>query len=167
MSYNFLLNVLEKLVAITSGNNSSLVFACPHLRNHPGQSHKRSFDASQFWFTLYSLSPSILLLLNLSAAFDIVNHIMRMIHNFLQLKSSKTEAMLIGTPHHVQTSPITSTTFSSYNIPISLNPWCKVWHCKISSYRLRNIAKLHPTLDAKKKTGLLDSALFMGIPGKK
>ncbi|CAJ1055014.1 kinesin-like protein KIF13A, partial [Xyrichtys novacula] len=40
-------------------------------------------------------------------------------HNFLQLNSSKTEAILVGTPHQIQSSTITSITFSGSHIPLS------------------------------------------------
>ncbi len=42
-----------------------------------------------------------------------------MSQNFLQLNSSKTEAILVGTPHQIQTSVISSITFSGQNIPLS------------------------------------------------
>lgn len=38
-------------------------------------------------------------------------------HKFLQLNSSKTEAILVGTPHQTKSSSITSITFSGSNIP--------------------------------------------------
>ena len=42
-----------------------------------------------------------------------------MSHNFLQLNSSKTEAIQIGTPYQVQSSPITIISFSGQDIPLS------------------------------------------------
>jgi hypothetical protein len=42
-----------------------------------------------------------------------------MSHNFLQLNSSITEAIQIGTPHQVQSSPITTISFSVQDIPLS------------------------------------------------
>ena len=40
-------------------------------------------------------------------------------HNFLQLNSSKTEAILVGTPHQLRSSTITSITFTGQDIPLS------------------------------------------------
>ena len=111
-------------------------------------------------------------------------------HNFLQLNSSKTEAMLVGTPLQVRSSSITSITFAGQVIPLSTavtNLGVKmdshmtfdthIKHlCKNSFYHLRNIAKLRPTLslpDAEKLvhafvSSRLDycNALLIGIPGK-
>ena len=111
-------------------------------------------------------------------------------HNFLQLNSSKTEAMLVGTPHQVRSSPITSITFAGQVIPLStavtnlgvrMDPTLTfdthIKHlCKTSFYHLRNIAKLRPTLslsDAEKLvhafvSSRLDycNALLIGIPSK-
>lgn len=39
--------------------------------------------------------------------------------NFLQLNSSKTEAILVGTPHQTRSSTITSITFSGHDIHLS------------------------------------------------
>lgn len=111
-------------------------------------------------------------------------------HNFLQLNSSKTEAILIGTPHQIKSSSITSITFSGTNIPLSstvTNLGVKIdsqltfeahinYLCKTSFYHLRNISKLRPILtfsDAEKLvhafvSSRLDycNALLIGIPGK-
>ena len=110
--------------------------------------------------------------------------------NFLQLNSSKTEAIVIGTPHQVQSSPITSITFSGQDIPLSsvvtnlgikmdphLNYETHIKHlCKTSFFHLKNIAKLRPTLtlpDAEKLvhafvSSRLDycNALLIGTPSK-
>ncbi|KAK5848784.1 hypothetical protein PBY51_008477 [Eleginops maclovinus] len=80
--------------------------------------------------------------------------------NFLQLNSSKTEAILVGTPYQLRSSTITSITFSGQNISLStsvtnlgvkMDPQLTfdthIKHlCKTSLYHLRNIAKLRPTL---------------------
>ncbi len=111
-------------------------------------------------------------------------------HNFLQLNSSKTEAILVGTPRQTQSSPIISINFSGTNIPLSstvtnlgvkMDPQLTfeshINHlCKTSFYHLRNISKLRPTLsliDAEKLvhafiSSRLDycNALLIGIPSK-
>ncbi|XP_078147037.1 uncharacterized protein LOC144542992 [Centroberyx gerrardi] len=110
--------------------------------------------------------------------------------NFLQLNSSKTEALLVGTPHQVQSSPIPHLTFDNQDIPLSssvtnlgvrfdphLTFHDHIKHlCKTSFYHLKNISKLRPTLtlsDAEKLvhafiSSRLDycNALFTGIPGR-
>ncbi|XP_061098676.1 uncharacterized protein LOC133128885 [Conger conger] len=110
--------------------------------------------------------------------------------HFLQLNSGKTEAILIGTPHQVNSSPITCITFSGQAIPLSsvitnlgvrmdphLNYEAHIKHlCKTSFFHLKNIAKLRPTLslqDAEKLvhafvSSRLDycNALLIGIPSK-
>jgi len=110
--------------------------------------------------------------------------------NFLQLNSSKTEAILIGTPHQLRFSTISSITFSGQNITLStsvtnlgvkidsqLTYDTHIKHlCKTSFYHLKNIAKLRPTLnlaDAEKLihafvSSRLDycNALLIGISGK-
>ncbi|XP_016150225.1 uncharacterized protein [Sinocyclocheilus grahami] len=110
--------------------------------------------------------------------------------NFLQLNSSKTEAILIGTPNQVRTSVINSITFSGQDISLSTsvtNLGVKmdlhltfedhIKHlCKTYFFHLRNIAKLRPMLpfgDAEKlvhdfvssRLGYCN-ALLIGIPGK-
>ena len=40
-------------------------------------------------------------------------------HNFLQLNSSKTEVIFVGTPHQIQSSSMSSITFSGQVIPLS------------------------------------------------
>ncbi len=109
--------------------------------------------------------------------------------NFLQLNSSKTEAILVGTPHQIQTSVISSITFSGQNITLStsvLNLGVKMdshltfethvkQMCKTSFFHLRNIARLRPMLtlaDAEKLvhafiSSRLDycNALLIRIPG--
>src|SRR4029434_10161034 len=99
-----------------------------------------------------------------------------MSNNFLQLNSSKTEALLVGTPHQVQSSSLTHLTFDSQVIPLSstvtnlgvrFDPHLTfndhIKHlCKTSFYHLRTISKLRPTLWGEAcprlyllKTGLL------------
>ncbi|XP_071761460.2 uncharacterized protein LOC139916471 [Centroberyx gerrardi] len=109
-----------------------------------------------------------------------------MSRNFLQLNSSKTEALLVGT----QSSPIPHLTFDNQDIPLSssvtnlgvrfdphLTFHDHIKHlCKTSFYHLKNISKLRPTLtlsDAEKLvhafiSSRLDycNALFTGIPGR-
>ena len=110
--------------------------------------------------------------------------------NFLQLNSSKTEAILIGTPHQLRSSTITNITFSGQTISLStsitnlgvkIDPQLTfdnhIKHlCKKSFYHLRNIAKLRPTLsvaDAEKLVHAFVSSrldycngLLYGISGK-
>ncbi|KAL3048655.1 hypothetical protein OYC64_007248 [Pagothenia borchgrevinki] len=100
--------------------------------------------------------------------------------NFLKLNSSKTEAIIVGTPHQVRSSTITTITFSGQDIALSstvTNLGVKMdahltfeahikQLCKNSFYHLRNIDKLRPTLtlsDAEK----LVHALLIGIPNKR
>lgn len=88
-------------------------------------------------------------------------------HNFLQLNSSKTEVMLVGTPHQVLSAPVHSITFAGKEIPLSttvinlgvrmdssLTFDSHVKHlCKNAFFHLRNLAKLRPLLslsDAEK-----------------
>ena len=111
-------------------------------------------------------------------------------NNFLQLNSNKTEALLLGTPHQVQSSAISQLTFDSQEIPLShsvtnlgvqFDPHLTFSNhiqnlCKTSFYHLRNISKLRPTLtlpDAEKLVHAFISSrldycngLFFGIPGK-
>ncbi len=113
-----------------------------------------------------------------------------MSQHVLQLNGSKTEAILVGTPHQIQTSVISSVTFSGQNIPLSTsvtNLGVKMdshltfeTHvkqlCKTSFFHLRNIARLRPMLtieDAEKLvhafvSSRLDycNALLIRIPGK-
>ncbi|XP_038561846.1 tumor protein p53-inducible protein 11b isoform X1 [Micropterus salmoides] len=109
--------------------------------------------------------------------------------NFLQLNSSKTEAILVGTPHRVWSSDIISITFSGQNIPLSTSATnlgvkmdshltfeAHIKHLCKTFFYLRNIAKLRPTLtpaDAEKLvhafvSSRLDycNALLTGIPEK-
>ena len=110
--------------------------------------------------------------------------------NFRQLNCSKTEAILIGTPHQIQSCPITSISFSGQNIPLSstvtnlgvkmdpqLNLESHIKHlCKTSFFHLKNISKLRSTLtlpDAERLvhafvSSRLDycNALLIGIPSK-
>ncbi|KAI2657849.1 Protein angel [Labeo rohita] len=111
-------------------------------------------------------------------------------NNFLQLNSSKTEAILIGSPHQIRTSTINCITFSGQHIPLSpvvtnlgvrFDPHLTFEAhikrlCKTSFHHLRNIARLRPTLtlrDAEKLvhafvSSRLDycNALLIGIPNK-
>ena len=111
-------------------------------------------------------------------------------HNFLQLNSSKTEAILIGTSHQTKSSSITSISFSGSNIPLSstvtnlgvkMDPQLTfeshINHlCKTSFYHLRNISKLRPILSLSDSEKLVHAfissrldycnALLIGIPSK-
>ncbi|TKS65387.1 hypothetical protein D9C73_028345 [Collichthys lucidus] len=105
-----------------------------------------------------SPSPPSAALLSLSACLEEIKAWMNL--NFLHLNSSKTEAIIVGTPNQIQASPITSLTLSGHDIPISssvtnlgvrfdphLTFETHIKHlCKISFYHLRNIAKLRPNL---------------------
>ncbi|XP_056443950.1 uncharacterized protein LOC130380685 [Gadus chalcogrammus] len=80
--------------------------------------------------------------------------------NILQHNGSKTEAILVGTPHETRSSTITSISFSGHDIHHSslvtnfsvrmdrhLTFETHIQHlCKTSSFHLRNIAKLRPIL---------------------
>ncbi|XP_061909373.1 kelch-like protein 12 isoform X2 [Entelurus aequoreus] len=80
--------------------------------------------------------------------------------NFLQLNSSKTVVMKIGTPHQINTCPITSITFSGQDLPLSpvvtnlgvkmdphLNFEAHINYLrKTSFFHLRNISRLRPSL---------------------
>ena len=111
-------------------------------------------------------------------------------HNFLQLNSAKTEAILIGTSHQTKSSSITSISFSGSNIPLSstvtnlgvkMDPQLTfeshINHlCKTSFYHLRNISKLRPILSLSDSEKLVHAfissrldycnALLIGIPSK-
>uniref|UniRef100_A0A8C2IIF8 Reverse transcriptase domain-containing protein n=1 Tax=Cyprinus carpio TaxID=7962 RepID=A0A8C2IIF8_CYPCA len=111
-------------------------------------------------------------------------------HNFLQLNSSKTEAILVGTPRQTQSSSITGITITDHvislsttvtNLDVRFDPQLSFEAhiknlCKTSFYHLRNIAKLRPMLtlaDAEKLvhafvSSRLDycNALIIGIPNK-
>ena len=111
-------------------------------------------------------------------------------HNFLQLNSSKTEVIIVGTPNQIQSSSITSITFSGQVIPLSISVTelgvifdpnlifeAHIKRlCKNSFHHLRNIAKLRPSLsfpDGEKRihafvSTRLDycSALLIGTPRK-
>lgn len=112
-----------------------------------------------------------------------------MTDNFLQLNSSKTEGILIGTPHQLRSSPLTVYSFSGHDIPLtssiinlgvrfdphlSFNTHIQ-YICKNAFFHLRNISKLRPFLslsDAEKLVHALVSsrldycnALLIGIPG--
>ena len=111
-------------------------------------------------------------------------------NNSLQLNSNKTEALLIGTPHQVHSSPISQLTFDGQIIPFSssatnlgvrFDPHLTfndhIKHlCKTSFYHLRNFSKLRPTLSLPAAEQLVHAfissrldycnGLLIGIPGK-
>ncbi|KAI2653128.1 putative RNA-directed DNA polymerase from transposon BS [Labeo rohita] len=138
-----------------------------------------------------SLSPSSLSSTTLSTFTACLEEIGTWMNdNFLQLNSSKTEAILIGSPHQIRTSTITCITFSGQDISLStlvtnlgvkfdphLTFEAHIKHlCKTSFHHHRNIARLRPTLtlhDAEKLvhafvSSRLDycNALLIGIPSK-
>lgn len=111
--------------------------------------------------------------------------------NFLQFNNTKTEAFLIGTPHHTKTSPITTLTLGGRSIPWSslvsnlevlLDPSltfsdhiksvCK----KKTIFHLRNITRLRLVLSKPDLEKLVNSlvtyrldysnALLCGLPSK-
>merc|ERR1712035_72744 len=110
-----------------------------------------------------------------------------MSQTFLQLNRSKLEALLIGTPHQVQSPPIT---FSGKTIPLSsfvTNPGMKldphltydnhIKHLsKTAFFHLKNIAKLRPSLTLPDAENLIHAfvssrldycnALLIGVPNK-
>ena len=81
-------------------------------------------------------------------------------HHFIQLNSNTTQALLIGTPHQVQSCPISHLTFDGQVVPLSssvanlcvkFDPQLTfnnhIKHlCKIAFYHLKNISKLCPLL---------------------
>ncbi len=113
-----------------------------------------------------------------------------MSENVLHLNSSKTEVILVGTPHQVLISVIFSMTFSVQNIPLSASfiNFCvrmdsyltfeaHVKHlCICVFFHLRNITRLRPMLTSADAEKLVHSfvlsrldyrnALLIGIPGK-
>ena len=110
--------------------------------------------------------------------------------NYLQLNSSKTQAIQIGTPHQINSFPITSITFSGQTIPLSTSvtnlgvmidsQLTFETHikslCQKSFYHLRNISKIRRMLsqEAAKKlvhafvSSRLDycNALLIGISSR-
>jgi len=113
-----------------------------------------------------------------------------MTQNFLQLNCSKTEAMLIGTPHQVQSSTMTTVFFSGQDIPLStivtnlgvrmdsqLTFENHIKHLfKICFLHLRNISKIRPFLSFSDAETLVHAfvssrldycnSLFVGIHKK-
>ena len=110
--------------------------------------------------------------------------------NSLQLNSNKMEALLIGTPHQVHSSPISQLTFDGQIIPLSasatnlgvrfdphltFNDHIKHLR-KTSFHHLRNISRLRPTLSLPAAEQLVhafisskldySNRLFIRIPGK-
>lgn len=83
-----------------------------------------------------------------------------MSESFHQLKSTETEALLIGTPHQLHSSHINCISFSGHtlalfhsvnNLGVKCDPYLSfethVHHlCKTGFFHLRNIAKLRPSL---------------------
>ena len=130
-----------------------------------GVSYHCYADDTQLYMRMTSTSPASLSTSTLTTCLEEIEAWMKL--NFLQLNSSKTEAILVGTPHQLRSSTITCITFSGQNIPLStsvtnlgvkMDPQLTfdthIKHlCKAAFYHLRNIAKLRPTLtltDAEK-----------------
>ena len=92
-----------------------------HIINQYGISFYCYTDDSQLYLRTDSIAPSTpsasTPLSTLSACLEEIKVWMN--YNFLQLNCTKTEAILICTPHQVQLSTITTITFSGQNIPIS------------------------------------------------
>ncbi|CAL9684539.1 unnamed protein product [Knipowitschia caucasica] len=113
-----------------------------------------------------------------------------MAENFLQLNHSKTEAILIGTPHQLKSPPISGIAFSGLTLPLSptvrnpgviFDPILSFEHhiqnlCRISFFHLKNISKLRSTLSPSDAETLVHAfvssrldycnALLVGIPAK-
>lgn len=81
--------------------------------------------------------------------------------NFFEYYSSKTEAVLVGNSHQVQSSSITSITISGHDRPqLTFEAHIKNL-CRFSLYHLRNIAKLcFTTADAENPLCLLNTQLL-------
>lgn len=154
--------------------------------------HKVSFhcyaDDTQLYIKMDSTLPS-----TLPSALQVCLEEIRawMADNFLQLNSSKTEAIPIGTPHQTQSSSLSSISIFGHHIPLSTSVTnlgvrldsnltfdTHIRHlCKVSFLHLKNIAKLRPSLsqlDAEKLihafiSSRLDycNALLVGIPGRR
>ncbi|XP_029942452.1 uncharacterized protein LOC115384260 [Salarias fasciatus] len=110
--------------------------------------------------------------------------------NFLQLNSSKTEFLLIGTPHQLKSSPSTVLSFAGHiinpttavtNLGVRFDPTLSfdlhIQHiCKTSFFHLRNISKLRPFLSLPVAEKLVHAfvssrldycnALLIGISGR-
>nr|XP_055058719.1 uncharacterized protein LOC129442564 [Misgurnus anguillicaudatus] len=145
-------------------------------------------DDTQLYFKTNSNSTATMPSSTLNTCLEEIKAWMK--QNFLQLNRSKTEAILIGTPHQVRSSLITSITFSNQDIPLSTSvsnlgvtmDSCLTFEAHVNNlsrssyFHLRNIAKLRPTLtlaDAEKLvhafvSSRLDycNALVIGIPAK-
>jgi len=130
-----------------------------------GVSYHCYADETQLYLRTTPTSPVSLSTATLTTCLEEIEVWIKL--NFLQLNSSKTEAILVGTPHQLCFSTITCITFSDQNILLStsvtnlgvkMDPHLTfnthMKHlCKTAFYHLRNIAKLRPTLtlaDAEK-----------------
>ena len=145
-------------------------------------------DDTQLYLRINPTSSAALPSPTLTACLEEIQAWMK--QHFLKLNSSKTKAIIVGTPHQVRSSTITTITFSGQDITLSstvTNLGVKMdahltfeahikQLCKNSFYHLRNIAKLRPSLtlsDAEKLvhafvSSRLDycNALLIGIPKK-
>jgi len=112
-----------------------------------------------------------------------------MTDNFLQLNSTKTEGLLIGTPHQLRSSPLTVYSFAGHDIHLTssivnlgvrfdahLSFNTHIQHiCKTAFFHLRNISKLRPSLSFSDAEMLVHAfvssrldfcnSLLVGIPG--
>ena len=157
-----------------------------HIINRHGISFHSYADDTQLYLSTKPTPSTPLPLSSLTSCLEEIEAWMK--QNFLQLNSSKTEAIQFGTQHQVKSSTITSISFSGQNTPLStsvinlgvrMDPHLTfdshIKHlCKTSFFHLRNIAKLRPMItlaDAEKLihafvSSRLDycNALLIGIP---
>ena len=80
-----------------------------------------------------------------------------MTQNLLQLNSNKTEAMLIGSPHQLQSSSVNSVFSGQINLGVRFEPNVSFEQhiqqlCKTAFFHLRNIVKLLPLLYPMQKS---------------
>jgi len=123
-----------------------------------GVSYHCYADDTQLYMRTTPTSPASLSRSTLTTCLEEIEKWMKL--NFLQLNSSKTEAILVGIPHQLHSSTITCITFSGQNIPLSTSVTnlgvkmdlqltfdTHIKHlCKTAFYHLRNIAKFQKAI---------------------